>query len=254
MRQARCSAVVGEVKAACLTSIIVLEECDEVIFGSSNIGHFLRPFVHIFGCHDHRDHTRMTARQPRKNRMKEEWIWYRSSSIFRNQCIRKAVTQQIIEFSFKKVLNSVPITSKDRPCREKNATLEHFPSTAPLSSYHNLAHRQERTQFRSNSTTRPTQRTIKMITNSIVQIVLGQNRRKVRNVQDSTAVRNDNHKAVKTRRPSNKIEHCSDAFHSQTIPYGDPEFEAQRIFRGHHNQGYFSKKTKVAGDRLYQRY
>lgn len=108
MRQARCSAVVGEVKAACLTSIIVLEECDEVIFGSSNIGHFLRPFVHIFGCHDHRDHTRMTARQPRKNRMKEEWIWYRSSSsIFRNQCIRKAVTQQIIEFSFKKVLNIV---------------------------------------------------------------------------------------------------------------------------------------------------
>jgi len=57
----------------------------------------------------------------------------------------------------------------------------------------------------------------------------------------------------KKDRNSRKIEHYPEALTGgKTKKYGDPEYEAKRNFHGHQNQGYFSHKTRVADDQMYQ--
>jgi hypothetical protein len=61
-------------------------------------------------------------------------------------------------------------------------------------------------------------------------------------------------KSHKKDRKHRKIEHYPGALTGgETKKYGDPEYEAKRNFHGHRNQGYFSRKTKVADDKMYQR-
>ena len=54
--------------------------------------------------------------------------------------------------------------------------------------------------------------------------------------------------------PSRVTESYPDWNNAVTIRYGEPAFEATRDkSRYHQNQGYFSEKTQVAEDSMYQR-